>query len=80
MLGPYVETNMSTRRLDCIHTNKIMGIPAKPMIGATVQYIPRNISKRAAEKAIIIVAIEKKRAKRPIIIFLGKDIRKSSSA
>lgn len=34
----------------------------------------------AAQKVTIIAAIEKKRVERPIIIFLGKDSRKSSSA
>ena len=41
---------------------------------------PHNTKKRAAQKAIVIVAIEKKRVKRPNISFVGKDLRKSSSA
>jgi hypothetical protein len=36
--------------------------------------------KRAVEKAIIMAAMEKKRVESPMIIFLGKDSRKSSSA
>ncbi|KAG6628863.1 hypothetical protein CIPAW_14G042000 [Carya illinoinensis] len=71
---------MSIRRRNCTNTNRMMGIPANPMIGTTIKYFPLNMSKRAIEKAIIIVAIEKKRAKMPMIIFLGKDVRKSSSA
>lgn len=70
---------MSKRRQDCTNTNKITGTQAKAMRGTMIQYCPHNIRSTATEKAIIMVAIEKKRAKRLIIIFLGKDLRKSSS-
>lgn len=59
---------------------RLTGILAKQMMGITIHDWSRSMIKRAAEKAIIIVAIEKKRVERPIIIFLGKDSRKSSSA
>ncbi|KAG7947496.1 hypothetical protein I3843_14G098300 [Carya illinoinensis] len=72
--------DLSIRKQNCINTNIIMRTPIKPMIGTITQYVPRNISKRAAEKAIIMVAIKKKRVKRPIIIFLGKNLRKYSFA
>ncbi|KAG2673959.1 hypothetical protein I3760_13G113400 [Carya illinoinensis] len=72
--------NISTRRRNCIITKRAIGTPAKQMIGSTIHDCSRSMIKRAAEKAIIMVAIEKKRVERPIIIFVGKDLRKSSSA
>jgi hypothetical protein len=72
--------NMSTRRGNCINMNRVIGTPAKQKTGMKIHDVPRSISKRAAEKAIIMAAIEKKRVERPMIIFLGKDSRKSSSA
>lgn len=59
---------------------RVTGTLAKQITGMTIHECSRNITKRAAEKAIIIVAIEKKSVERPIIIFVGKDLRKSSSA
>ena len=50
------------------------------MIGMTTHDFPGRIMKREAQKVIIIVAIERIRVERPTIIFLGKDLRKSSSA
>ena len=46
----------------------------------TTHDFPGRIMKREAQKVIIIVAIERIRVERPTIIFLGKDLRKSSSA
>ena len=80
MPGLYVERNMSARRGNCISMNRVTGKVAKQMMGMKIHVCPCSIIKRAAEKAIIIVAIEKKRVERPMIIFLGKDSRKSSSA
>jgi len=71
---------MSTRRGNCITTNKVTGTLAKQMTGMKNQDCLPNITKRAAQKDIIMDAIEKKRVESPIIIFVGKDLRKSSSA
>ncbi|KAK4593433.1 hypothetical protein RGQ29_017514 [Quercus rubra] len=71
---------MATRRGNCINTKRVIGILAKQMTGLKIHDCSCSIRKRAAEKAIIMAAIEKKRVERPIIIFLGKDSRKSSSA
>ena len=49
------------------------------MTGLKIHDCSCSIRKRAAEKAVIMAAIEKKRVERSIIIFLGKDSRKSSS-
>ena len=71
---------MSTRRGNCINTKRVTGTLAKQMTGMTIHDCSHSIRKRAAEKAVIMAAIEKKRVERPIIIFVGKDLRKSSSA
>ena len=71
---------MTTRRGNCINTKRVTGILAKKMTGSKIHDSPRSISKSAAEKAVIMAGIENKRVKRPIIIFVGKDLRKSSSA
>jgi len=71
---------MTTRRGNCINTKRVIGILAKQMTGLKIHDCSCSIRKRAAEKAVIMAAIEKKRVERPIIIFLGNDSRKSSSA
>ncbi|KAG2669398.1 hypothetical protein I3760_14G033100 [Carya illinoinensis] len=71
---------ISTRRGNCINIKRVTGTLAKQIIGITIHDWSRSMSKRVAENAIIMVAIEKKMVKRPIIIFLGKDLRKSSFA
>ncbi|KAK4593440.1 hypothetical protein RGQ29_017519 [Quercus rubra] len=71
---------MATRRGNCINTKRVIGILAKQIIGLKIHDFSCSIRKRAAEKAIIMATIEKKRVERPIIIFLGKGSRKSSSA
>lgn len=63
-----------------MYTYKEIGTIAKPIRGMTIQDSPRNIIKIAEEKAIIIVAMEKKRVKRPIIILVGKDFWKYSAS
>ena len=50
------------------------------MIGMTTRDFPGRIMKREAQKVIFMVAMERIRVERPTIIFLGKDLRKSSSA
>jgi len=72
--------NMSTRRGNCITPNNMTETQAKLMTGMIYRDCPSNIIERAAQKAIIMDAIEKKRVESPIIIFVGKDLRKSSSA
>ncbi|KAB2610772.1 hypothetical protein D8674_018804 [Pyrus ussuriensis x Pyrus communis] len=69
-----------TRRGNCIQANKVTGTLESSMVGITIHDCRRTIIRRAAENAIIMVAIAKKRVARPIIIFVGKDLRKSSSA
>ena len=71
---------MSIRRRNCINVNRATGTPARQMTGMTVHDFPCRMMKRQAQKVIIMVAIEKIRVERPIIIFLGKDSRKSCSA
>jgi hypothetical protein len=51
--------DISTRSGNCIHTNRVTGTLAKQMAGMTSHVSPRSIIKRAAEKAIIMVAMEK---------------------
>jgi hypothetical protein len=55
--------------------NRVTGTLAKQMAGMKIHEYSRNIIKRAAENAIIMVAMEKKRVERPIIIFDGNDFR-----
>ncbi|KAL6289338.1 hypothetical protein ACE6H2_006848 [Prunus campanulata] len=71
---------ISTRRGNCIQINKVIGTLARKMIGITIHNCSWIIMKRAEEKATIMVAIEMNKVERPIIIFVGKDLRKSSSA
>ena len=71
---------MATSRGNCINTKRVIGILAKQMIGLKIHDSSYSISKSAAEKVVIMVTIEKKRVESPIIIFLGKDSRKSFSA
>ena len=71
---------MVTRRGNCINTKRVIGILAKQMTGLKIHDCSCSISKSAAEKVVIMATIEKKRVESPIIIFLGKDSRKSISA
>lgn len=56
------------------------GTPAKQATGMATHDFPSRIVKREAQNVIIMVVMEKIRVKRPVIIFMGKDVRKSSSA
>lgn len=69
-----------TRRGNCIHTNEATGMLASKMLGMMDHDSASNIMIRAEENAIIIATMERKRVKRAIIIFVGKFLRKSSSA
>jgi hypothetical protein len=53
------------------------GTSARQMRGMSILDFSGRIMKREAQKVVIMVAMEKIRVKRPIIILLGKDIRKS---
>ena len=82
MPGPYVEMKISTRRGNCSSTKRVTGTQASKMIGIITTLVDRPFSKiaRAAQKAIIMVAIEKKRVERPIISFVGNRVRNLFSA
>ena len=71
---------MSIRRPNCIHANTTTGTPARQTRGMTILDFSGRIMKREAQKVVIMDAMEKIRVERPIIILLGKDLRKSSSA
>ncbi|KAB2604023.1 hypothetical protein D8674_041752 [Pyrus ussuriensis x Pyrus communis] len=71
--------HVSRRRGNCIHTNEAIGRVARRITGITIHDCLSSIRIRAEEKANIIAAIEKKRGKRPNIIFVVKVMRKSSS-
>jgi phosphoribosylformylglycinamidine (FGAM) synthase PurS component len=75
-----VDTKISTRRGNCNIMKKVTGIVASSTIGIITCNLPSNIIIRASQKVTIMVAMEKKSVERPIINFLGKDLRKSSSA
>ena len=62
-----------------MHVNRVTGTLARQMTGMTTHDFPGRIMEREAQKVIIMVAMERIRVERPIIIFLGKDLRKSSS-
>jgi hypothetical protein len=80
MPGPYVEKKISTRRGNCSRAKSVTGRLASSIIGKEIHgKRSRSIIKSVMPKVIIIVAIEKKRQERPTIIFVGKDLRKSSS-
>ncbi|KAB2606765.1 hypothetical protein D8674_006482 [Pyrus ussuriensis x Pyrus communis] len=68
--------NNSTSNGNCIHMNEVTGTPASKMLGITIGDFPSSIMPQ--EKTIIMVAIDKNRVKRPIIILVGKDLEKSS--
>jgi hypothetical protein len=53
------------------------GTSARQMRGMSILDFLGRIMKREAQKVVIMVAMEKIRVKRPIIILLGKDLRKS---
>ncbi|KAF4388661.1 hypothetical protein G4B88_018938 [Cannabis sativa] len=57
-----------------------MGSPASKKRVAINTDSPLNIIKRAAQNAIVIVAIDMKSVRSPITNFVGNDLRKSSSA
>ena len=80
ILDAYVEMTMSIRRQNCIHAKRVTGTLARQMTKMTTRDFPGRIMKREAQKVIIMVAMERIRVERPIIIFMGKDLRKSSSA
>ena len=63
-----------------MHVNRVTGTLARQMTGMTTRDFPGRIMEREAQKVIIMVAMERIRVERPTIIFLGKDLRKSSSA
>ncbi|ONI21703.1 hypothetical protein PRUPE_2G082400 [Prunus persica] len=71
---------ISTRRGNCIQINKVTGTLATKIIGITIHDSSWITMKRAEEKATIMLAIEMNKVERPIIIFVGKDLRKSCSA
>lgn len=71
---------ISTRKGNCIHTNEAIGRLESTVAGIAIHDCLGSIRKSAEEKAIIMEAMERKRVNRPNIIFLGKDLRKSSSA
>ena len=82
MPGPYVEMKISTRRGNCSSTKRVTGTHASKMTGIITTLVDRSFSERAmaAQKAIIMVAIEKKRVERPIISFVGNRVRNLFSA
>lgn len=80
MLGPYVDMIMSRRRGNCNDPKMLMITLAMNITGITIHDRLGCIKKRAVEKVIIMVAIEKKRVASPTIIFVGKDLRKSCSS
>jgi hypothetical protein len=53
------------------------GTSARQMRGMSILDFSGRIMKREAQKVVIMVAMEKIRVKRPILILLGKDLRKS---
>ncbi|KAK7814692.1 hypothetical protein CFP56_002627 [Quercus suber] len=55
------------------------GTVTRQMIEMTTHKFPSRIMKSEEQKLTIMGAMEKIRDERPIIIFWGKDIRKSSS-
>ena len=71
---------MSIRRPNCIHANTTIRTPTRQTREMSILDFLGRIMKREAQKVIIIVAMEKIRVERPIIILLGKDLRKSFSA
>lgn len=80
MPGPQVEKKISTRRGNCNSMKRVTGIPERKTIGITICSFPSNRIIRAAQKATIMVAMEMKSVERPMISFVGKDLRKSCSA
>lgn len=62
MPGPYVEMKISTKKGNCSSTNRVIGTQASKMIGIITTLVELLLSKiaKATQKAIIMVAIEKK--------------------
>lgn len=54
--------------------NEATGIMANNMLGITIDSFPSSIMQRVQEKTIIMMTIDKKRAKRHAIIFADKDL------
>jgi hypothetical protein len=82
MPGPYVDMKISTSRGNCENMKRVSDwkTSTQNKWNGITSIIPSNITRRAAQKATIIAAIEMTSVERPIINFLGKDIRKSCSA
>ena len=82
MPGPYVEMKILTRRGNCNNANRVTGTQASKIIGIITTLVELFFSKiaRAAQKAIIMAAIEMKRVERPIISFVGNRVRNLFSA
>ena len=59
--------------------NRVTGTLARQMTEMTNHDFRGRIMEKEAQKVIIMVAMERIRVERPIIIFLDKDLRKSSS-
>lgn len=53
--------------------NKAAGTLARQATGMTILNFPGRIRKREAREVAIMVAMDKIRVKKPIIIFLDKD-------
>ena len=71
-----------TRRGNCSSANSVTGTQASKIIGIITTLVELSLSKiaRAAQKAIIIAAIETKRVESPIISFVGSRVRNFTSA
>ena len=55
--------------------NKATGTLARQTTGMTILNFQGRIRKREAQEVAIMVAMDKIRVKKPIIIFLGKDLK-----
>ncbi|MED6205059.1 hypothetical protein PIB30_014533 [Stylosanthes scabra] len=69
MLGPKVEIVISTKSGNCNQTKEETGTQARRLTGITIHGFPRSITKRAAENATIMDAMEINKVRRPIISF-----------
>lgn len=76
---PYVDIKILTRSGNCNHTKSVTGMLAITSIGVIVHHCPQSIITRVAEKLTIIAAVDMNNVERPMINFVGKDKRKSSS-
>ena len=82
MPGPYVEMKISTSNGNNSNAKRVTGILASRMRGSITNLVECSFSQiaRAALNDIIMAAIEKKRAERPIINFVGNRVRNLLSA